>query len=186
MSTIARFSLEEYERMATLGAFDAVFPRRLELIRGEIIEMSPVGTMHADVIDRLMQWSITAVSQKPIRVRIQNPIRVPLDESEPQPDIVWAVEKNYSKRHPEPHELLLLIEVADSSLATDRADKLILYAEAGIADYWIVNLIDKQIEVYRQPSGKSYESTTVHRGNDAVHPLARPEAALLPSRLFES
>jgi Uma2 family endonuclease len=78
----------------------------------------------------------------------------------------------------------LLIEVADSSLEFDRGEKLAAYAEAGVADYWIVNLFDEQIEVYREPSGLTYQKQTIHRGDDAVHPLALPDAALPPSRWF--
>jgi Uma2 family endonuclease len=113
-------------------------------------------------------------------------VRIPVSDSEPEPDLFWAVQGDYFKRHPEPHEVLLLIEVAESSLPIDRGVKLGVYAEAGIADYWIVNLIDQQIEVYRKPVGREYQDKAIFRGDASVSPLALPEATLQPSRLFSS
>jgi Uma2 family endonuclease len=186
MSTVAHFSLEHYEHMVEVGAFSGLFQKRLELLRGKIVEMSPMGSEHAEFIDRLNEWSTSATVHQSIRIRVQNPIRIPESDSEPEPDIVWVTRKNYSARHPEPQDVLLVIEVADTSLAIDRGEKLAVYAEACIAEYWIVNLLDRQIEVYRSPSGNSYQAKTIHRGDDAVHPLALPEASLRPLRLFEA
>jgi Uma2 family endonuclease len=185
MATGAHFSLEQYERMVKLGAFDAPFRRRLELIRGEIVEKSPVGTQHADIIDQLNDWSHDVAPRDRISIRVQNPIRIPAGDSEPEPDIVWAVRKRYTDRHPEPQDLLLVIEVADSSLAFDRGEKLAVYAEAGIPEYWVVNPIDRQIEVHRDPRESTYQATAIYRGEDAVSPLALPEAKLSPASLFE-
>jgi Uma2 family endonuclease len=112
MATVAHFSLEHYERMVKLGAFDAPFRKRLELIRGEIVEMSPIGSEHAYIIDKLNDWSHDVAPRDQIAIRIQNPIRVPASDSEPEPDLVWAVRKNYAERHPEPQEVLLIVEVA--------------------------------------------------------------------------
>jgi Uma2 family endonuclease len=166
--------------MVEVGAFRGRFQKRLELLRGEIVEMGPIGSEHAKTIDRLNEWSTSATAHQSIRVRVQNPIRIPASDSEPEPDIVWVVRKNYAARHPEPQDVLLIIEVADTSLAVDRGAKLAVYAEAGIAEYWIVNLLNRQIEVYHSPSGNSYQTKTIHRGEDAVHPLALPEASLRP------
>lgn len=185
MSTTALFTLEAYEHMAAVGAFDGKYRKRVELVRGEILEMSPIGAEHAEFVDRLTEWSFKVCAGNPIRVRSQNPIRIPFNESEPEPDIVWVEAKSYSDRHPEPQEVLLLIEVADSSLEYDRGEKLVVYAEAGIAEYWIVNLIDEQIEVYRNPSGRKYQEESAFRGDAAIQPLAPPTATLQPSRLFD-
>lgn len=185
MATAAHFSLEHYERMVKLGAFDAPYRMRLELIRGEIVEMSPIGTEHSFIIDLINEWSIRSTMDRSIRVRVQNPIRIPISDSEPEPDIVWAARKNYADQHPEPHEVLLVIEVAESSLAFDRGDKLAIYAEAGIQEYWIVNLVDRQIEVYRDPIGKAYQTNAVYRGGEGASPLALPEAKLLPASVFD-
>ena len=186
MSTIAHFSLEQYEHMVDVGAFAGPFERRVELLRGEIVMMRRIGPPHHHCLILLTDWSYQVVPLEKIAISVQGPVRIPANDSEPEPDLVWAVRRDYSKRHPEPQEVLLLVEIADSSLEVDRSIKLSVYAEAGISEYWIVNLLDRQIEVYRDPSGKSYQQKTIHRGNEAVHPLAIPEAGLAPSRLFGS
>ena len=95
-----------------------------------------------------------------------------------------AKRKNYSDQHPNPTDILLLVEVADSSLADDRGYKADLYAEAGIADYWIVNLIDRCVEVYRDPRDGKYQNTSTFHDDQSITPLAFPEASFLPSMVF--
>jgi Uma2 family endonuclease len=185
MSTVAHFSLAEFEHMVEVGAFSGPSEKRLELIRGELRQMSPIGFLHSHVVTLLTDWSYDVVPRGEIMIRVQNPIRIPTSDSEPQPDLVWAARRTTPEHHPQPDDVLLLIEVADASLADDRKEKLSLYAEAGIAEYWIVNLIDEQIEVYRKPSGRRYEEHSIWRGDVEVQPLALPAAALRPSRLFE-
>jgi len=186
MSTVTYFSLDHYEHMVALGAFSGEFEKNVELLRGEIITTNPIGPLHGDVQTLLLDWSIDVVPRSTIAIREQLPIRIPAGDSEPQPDLVWAVRRRYSQRHPEAHEVLLLVEVAESSLPVDRGVKLSVYAEAGIADYWIVNLIDQQIEVYRNPAGRDYQDRSIIRGVSSVSPLALPTATLQPSRLFSS
>jgi Uma2 family endonuclease len=184
MSTIARFSLEHYEHMVESGAFAGPWQKRLELLRGEICMMSPIGVQHAQALISLTDWSYQHVDLSMIMIGVQTALRIPVNNSEPEPDLAWMVRKEYSQHHPEPADVLLVVEVADSSLQADRTDKLAIYAEAGIADYWIVNLIDRQIEVYRQPHGRSYQEKTVHGKSQAVFPLALPAAEITPARLF--
>lgn len=184
MSTVAHFSLAEYEHMVEVGAFAGEFARRLELLSGEIYEMSPIGFLHAQVVTLLTDWSYEVVPREKIVIRVQNPIRVQSDDSEPQPDLVWAKRQMTSNHHPQPADLLLLIEVADTSLELDRGKKLSIYAKAGIQEYWIVNLIENQIEVFRNLSGRAYKDTAIYRGDVEIHPLALPGATLRPSRLF--
>jgi len=183
MSTIARFTLEQYERMVASGALDQ---RRLELIRGEIREMSPIGPEHEDVVDQLTDWSTQEPVKKKVRLRVQNSIGLPGLETAPQPDIVWVARGRCRRAGPTPRDVLLVIEVADTSLDDDRGEKLRLYALAGIAEYWIANLIDRCVEVYRDPEGEGYRSMKVYRGHEELRPLAMPEVALLPSTLFEN
>jgi Uma2 family endonuclease len=109
---------------------------------------------------------------------------MPIVDSEPEPDLVWSVRRDCSKSHPESHEVMLLVKVAESSLEVDRGIKVGMYAEAGIADYWIVNLIDEQIEVYRNPVGRTYQDSSVFRGDMVLSPSAIPTAELQPSQLF--
>ncbi len=185
MSTVAHFSLAEYEHMVEVGAFSGPFRKRIELIRGEIVEMTPIGTRHSEMVNRLTEWSHAALVNQRIRVRVQSPIRLPHNESEPEPDIVWVDQKDFSSRNPEPGETRLLIEVADSSLDDDRGYKVAVYAEAGISDYWIVNLIDEQIEVYHNPVGRDYQDKAVYSGDARISPLAHSGATIQPSQLFD-
>jgi Uma2 family endonuclease len=107
---------------------------------------------------------------------------LPLD-TEPEPDIVWA-RRDYPGSHPAGKDILLLIEVAESSLADDRGEKAELYAEAGIADYWIVNLIDRTVEVRRSPTNGRYADIHSFNIGDSIHPLAAPDAHLNIAGLF--
>ena len=132
MSTVAHFSLDHYEHMVEVGAFAGEYQKRLELLRGEIRQMSPIGYIHAHVVTLLTDWSYDVVPRERIVIRVQNPIRVPVNESEPQPDLVWAEKGAAIDHHPQPVDVLLLIEVADASLQDDRTEKLEIYAEAGI------------------------------------------------------
>lgn len=184
MSTVARTSLDHYERLIDAGFFEGEFRKRVELIRGEILDMSPIGSPHSEIVDRMAAWSFKAVVDRQIRIRVQNPIRIPANDSEPEPDLAWVVYGNYARRHPQPEEVLLLIEVADNSLAFDRRTKLAVYAEAGVAEYWIVNLLDEQIETFQEPDGLQYRKKSIYHGNDAVSPLTMPSALIVPSQLF--
>jgi Uma2 family endonuclease len=184
MSTVAHFSLDHFEHMVEVGAFTGKFEKRLELLRGEIVMLSPIGPPHHNCLILLTDWSYEVVPREKFAISVQGPIRIPASDSEPQPDLVWVVRRDYSKVHAEPHEVLLLVEVADTSLETDRREKLEIYAEAGIQEYWIVNLIDEQIEVHRKPNGRTYHERSVYRGNAKISPLTLPSAILQPSRLF--
>lgn len=185
MSTVAHFTLAEYEHMVEVGAFSGPFRKRVELIRGEIVEMTPIGTRHSEVVSRLAEWSHAALTNQRARVRIQSPIRIPHNESEPEPDNTWVDQKDYSLRHPEPNEIRLIVEVADTSLDDDRGYKLAVFAEAGIPEYWIVNLIDEQIEVCRNPIRREYQEKSIYCDDAQISPLAHSAATIQPSQLFD-
>ena len=140
MSTSLHLSLHEYNRMVDLGAFDEL-NRKIELIRGEIVEMNPAGPVHDDYIDYLMDWSFRSTDRKRIRVRGQTGVNVAASDSRPEPDVFWVVAKRYLESHPTGQETLLVIEVADSSLETDLKTKSAVYAEAIIQEYWVVDPI---------------------------------------------
>jgi Uma2 family endonuclease len=184
MSTVATFTLEQYERMVEAGAFDGRLRQHVEFIRGEIREMNPIGSYHAQVLGDLTDWSYEVTPRNEIAIRVQTTLRVPLCNSAPEPDLIWVRRRNYSQEHPEPSDVLLLVEVADTSLAEDRGEKRELYAEAAIVDYWIVNLIDQTIEVYRQPAANTYQYSGVYLPRDTVTPLALPDAKFAVSDLF--
>lgn len=147
-------SADEYERMGEAGVFPT--DARLELIEGGIYEMSPIGSPHAACVDALTLIFGEAARRRFI-VRVQSPIRLD-DFSEPQPDLAllrWR-DDFYRGAHPTPDDVLLVVEVADTTVATDRSVKLPLYAMAGITEAWIVNIPEEQIEIYTDPSGDAY------------------------------
>lgn len=178
MSTGIRFTVTEYDRMIEQGVFADRPDQRLELIYGEIRERSVSSPAHEDTIDLLSYWSIDNTPRDQVRVRIQNSLGIPAFDSVPEPDVAWMKARNYRHRRPEPQDVLLVIEVAESSLAYDRGEKAELYAAARIKDYWIVNLIDHCIEVYRKPRGAAYRETTTYQVGQSVQPLAVPSVKL--------
>lgn len=109
-----------------------------------------------------------------IWVRIQNSIGIPDFDSLPEPDVAWLKKRDYSKTHPQPADVLLLIEVSDSTLNKDRDVRSRLYAEAGIQDYWIVNVREACIEVRRRPHGDRFQSLETYAVGDQVSPLVSP------------
>jgi Uma2 family endonuclease len=159
-------SADEYEQMGRAGIFGDY--TRLELLEGEIYEMSPIGSYHAACVDLLITL-LTEWAQRKFIVRGQNPIRLN-DFSEPQPDIAllrWR-DDFYKQGHPKPDDVLLLIEVADSTVETDRSYKVPLYAKAGIAEVWLVNLPEEQVELIASPVNGAYQiATTCKRGDTA-------------------
>ncbi|HEV3415459.1 MAG TPA: Uma2 family endonuclease [Pirellulales bacterium] len=183
MSTIAKLTVPGYERIVATGVFDSVNPRRIELIWGELREMNPIGAEHATAVDWLNTWSVLAVGDDAC-VRDQNPLAFLPSDSEPQPDLVWAKPRKYGKRHPWAEDVLLLIEVADSSLDQDREEKAKLYATAGVLDYWIVNLVDRAVEVLRDPKSGRYRSVQSFGAGAVLQPLALAKIGLSVDSLF--
>jgi Uma2 family endonuclease len=145
---VHRFTRDEYYQMAATGLFRN---ERVELLDGEIITMSPQNTPHASTVYRAM-FSLIQLLGTSACVRVQAPISLN-DWSEPEPDIAVCVPDlhDYSRAHPGPGQILLLIEVADASLLYDRGQKAAAYAASGIAELWIINLPDRRIEVLIDP-----------------------------------
>jgi Uma2 family endonuclease len=169
----------EYYQMAELGWF---IGQRVELIEGEVMVQSPQKFSHYATTDQAAEV-LRKVFEPGAWVRIQGPLDLGAD-SEPEPDVsvVSGSRKNYT-RHPT--TALLLVEVSDTSLANDRRRKGSLYARAGIGDYWIINLVDPQLEVYRnpvpdgtQPYGFRYADQTILHLSDYVAPLAAPQVQI--------
>jgi Uma2 family endonuclease len=148
-TTLKCFTLAEYHYLAELGFLSE--DDRVELIRGQIVEMAPKGTAHEVCITRLLRELPKLVRDR-ATLRSQSPLVLPTN-SEPEPDltIVQNCADDYLSVHPEPADALLVIEVSDSSLSYDQEVKLPLYAEAGISDYWIFNLVENHLEVYSEP-----------------------------------
>lgn len=148
-----RFTAEEYHRMARAGVFSE--DDRVELLEGEIVKMTPIGSRHAACVSRLTHLFTSTVGQRAI-VWLQNPVRLGPD-SEPQPDLALLRSRTdfYAPAHPGPDDVLLLIEVAETA-EYDRTVKIPLYARAGIPTVWVVELSTEQIEVYTEPSPEGY------------------------------
>ena len=182
MSSIARFSLPQYERMVESGAFDGEFRQRVELIRGEIRQMNPIGHPHTVVVDFLTAWSFRVSTLEKL-VRIQETIYLPASDSAPEPDVVWAVEKRYTN-HPQHSDVLLLVEVADTSLRVDCGEKALLYSESGIPEYWVVDIAGRRLIVHRQPGNGGYLEKQEFMGDDVICPQCDPAAQLRLSDLF--
>ncbi|MDJ0730594.1 MAG: Uma2 family endonuclease [Crocosphaera sp.] len=149
-----KFNVNEYHKMAETGILTP--EDRVELIRGEIIAMSPIGRKHAAAVNRLNQVLYQKFGNKVI-ISVQNPIRLD-NYSEPQPDMVLLKPQSdfYESKIPKSEDIYLLIEVSDSTIKYDQEVKLPLYAESKINEVWIVNLNDKTLEVYRKPENKTY------------------------------
>lgn len=171
-----RLSLDEYHWLIEQGFFQP--EDRVELIEGILVDMSPLGPQHADAVDALMEELVTKIKRR-ARVRIQQPITLPELSTEPEPDFVLATRTQaYRTKHPLPADVLLIGEVSDSTLAYDRGKKLRLYAAAGIPEYWIVNLVNNVLEVYRDPMGSGssadYKTKLTYQPNAKVAPAALP------------
>ena len=128
MSIVTKISLEEYNVMVESGAFDGKLRRRIELIHGELREMSPIGARHEETVDRFAKWSFNTHDLNNVRIRVQSSIGLPELESVPESDVAWVVERNYSERRPAAEDVYLIVEVSASSLRYDRGEKADLYA----------------------------------------------------------
>ncbi len=138
-----------------------------ELLDGEIFYMPPPGPSHAEVVDRLTSLFVEQVGAL-VRVRVQNPVRLG-DHSQPEPDLSLLARKSYRAAHPGPEDVVLLVEVADSSLKKDRELKIPLYAQAGIREVWLVDLEFASVHIHRQPRGRAYRKcVTLHRPTDEL------------------
>jgi Uma2 family endonuclease len=161
------FNVTEFYRMAAAGVFTE--DDRVELIEGEILEMSPIGSRHASCVDRLTELFSRQAGRKAI-IRVQNPIRLD-DYSEPLPDITLLKRRAdfYAENHPTQADVLLIVEVADTSVEYDRNIKLPIYAQANIPEVWLVNLPKNIVEVYTRPAeGKYQKSRRLKRGEHLV------------------
>jgi Uma2 family endonuclease len=177
-----RFTVNDYYRMAEVGVLKP--DARVELLNGEIIDMSPIGPFHGWIVNRLNDFFAQNAKGRWM-VSPQNPLRLD-DHSQPQPDIMLVKRTNdYPKRHPVPGDVLLLIEVSDTTLELDRSEKLPAYGRAGIKEVWIVNLVDEVIEVYREPHFTGYGSKTILQTGDTAQPLAFPDVSIKLAELLK-
>ncbi len=169
---IYRFSVAEYQKLGEADVFHE--DDRVELLNGQIIRMSPIGYRHVTVSRRLNRLFALHAADR-YWVVAQDPFTLD-DESQPQPD--YALLRPEADEHdhiPEARDVLLIVEISDSSLGYDRNDKLPAYARQGIPEVWIINLVQDVVEVYRGPQGDSYGTTLKFGRDDIVTPLSFPD-----------
>lgn len=158
---------------------------RVELLDGNIIDMSPIGPFHGGVTKYLNQIFNAAAKGRWI-TQVQDPVRLD-DHSEPEPDLALLkpVADFYRRRHPQPEDVFLLVEVADSTLEADQENKLPAYGRAGVPEVWVVNLNELTIEVYREPNFTGYGAKTIlHEGEQAT-PQVFPDVAVDVAELLK-
>lgn len=178
-----RVSVRDYHRMAEAGIFGA--DDRVELIDGEVVDMAPTGSKHASVVTRLNRMLTLAIGTHAI-VKVQDPLHLDA-RSEPEPDLMLLQPRDdfYAAAHPEATDVLLLVEVGDTTVRFDREIKLPLYARHGITEVWLIDLETRQIEICRSPqpdSGDYAERSTVSAGN--VAPRLLPDGQVDAGTLF--
>ena len=178
-----RFTLEEYHRMGEVGIFHE--DDRVELIEGEIVEMSPIGSGHAATVDRITRLFSSRLGERAI-VRVQSPILFSDLVSEPQPDVTLLVSRSdfYFSRHPGPSDIFLVVEVMDSTVAYDRGVKLALYARAGIVEVWLVDLNTRDVDVYRRPRARNYAESRKVPPSEPLSIQAFPDVVFTASDLL--
>ncbi|MBA2348980.1 MAG: Uma2 family endonuclease [Solirubrobacterales bacterium] len=177
---VYRISVDEYERMGEIGLFDQ---KRVELIEGVIVEMSPIGRRH----DRGVSWltrTITLQLDDTVIVSPQGSIALPQLGSMPQPDLAVRTTAEMLGHSDDP--LRLLVEVADSSLRYDRITKSRLYARAAIGEYWIVNVEEETVEVHTEPAGEFWGRRTVHGPEDTLEPVGLPGVGVALAPIFDA
>jgi len=175
-------SAEEYLRMGEGGVFapDA----RLELIEGEIVEMAPIGSPHAGMVNTL-NWLLTRAAGELAVVAVQNPVIVG-DRSVPQPDLALLKPRadRYARSHPTSADVLLVVEVADTTLPFDLGTKIPLYARGGIAEAWVVDVQERAVRVFRDPSASGYRTSFTVSGGGSVTALLLPAIVVALPALF--
>jgi Uma2 family endonuclease len=187
-----KFTIKQYDLMIEAGVFARppaagellAEPPRVELIEGEIVMMSPIGSRHEEIVDRLNEWSVGVAPRSVARVRIQQSLGIPGRQSVPQPDVAWVQPGDYAARRPEAADALLVIEVAETSLQHDLGEKAAVYAAGGVADYWVVDAAAEIVHVLRHPGPVAYAEHRVAGRGESITPLARPEAVLAVESLF--
>ncbi|NJM00611.1 MAG: Uma2 family endonuclease [Synechococcaceae cyanobacterium SM2_3_2] len=183
LQNIHLWSVEDYHRMIENGLL--THDDRVELLEGIVSQMSPKGVSHV-IISRWIAERFRERLGVGSYLLTQDPITLTEQGSEPEPDITIARGSmfDYTEHHPYPEDILLVIEVADSSIEIDKTIKMPIYARARIQDYWVVDIKAKEITIYRQPVEDSYQAVQAVTGRDRLSPLAFPEIAFQVQDLF--
>ena len=176
------FTVGDFYKMGEAGILGP--DDRVELIEGALIDMAPIGSPHAGMVTRLNNLFAQALAGRAV-LSPRNPLR--LDEhSEPQPDlsVLRVREDFYADAHPGPADVLLLIEVADTSVRSDRETKVPLYARHGVPEVWLIDLNARRVEVYRAPTGGAYRERLFPEKTEALAPSLLPDVEIAPGALW--
>lgn len=175
-------TVAEYDRMIEAGIYTE--NDHIELLNGEIIQIMPKGKKHASANDKIARFFYRIFDEK-VFVRNQNPIVLD-DFSEPEPDIVLASwdENEYTEKHPTPTDILLVMEISDTTLNYDRDDKAPAYSRNGIGQFLLLNLQNETLEDYREPSADGYQFKRTYRSGDVFNLVAFPEIEIRFDDLF--
>lgn len=179
--TLVKWTVTEYHQMIAAGI---LVDRRVELLNGEIVEMPSEGEFHAYTSDEAGEYLIYLLGER-AKVRQGKPITLPQSNSEPEPDlaIVQRLGKNYREHHPYPENIFWLIEYSNSSLSKDLEVKSKIYAAAGIPEYWVINLQNWEVVVFRSPTNTGYNSQEI-LSQGVIVPLAFSDVEVSVERLF--
>jgi len=176
-----RFTVDDYHRMGEAGILD----EKVELLAGDIVVREPIGPYHAGTVNRLNRFWTARLGDRAV-VQVQNPIELPDLDSEPQPDISLLRPRAdfYTTAHPVAADVLLVIEVADTSAALDRRVKIPLYARAGIREVWLVDVAHHRIQICREPTPDGYRQVRDAGPDESIVPEAFPDLTLTPRDLL--
>lgn len=182
-ASLKRWTVEDYHRMSELGILEA--SERTELIAGQITVMAAKGAPHVTALRLLATQLDPFLRDRPFFAITQDPIHLNhLSEPEPDLAIVRGIALDYTSQHPHPQDIALIVEVADSTLRQDCTIKDKLYAQAGIPDYWVQDLKNQQLHIFREPTAIGYRSRTILSMPNRVSPLAFPELSLDLGSIF--
>ena len=148
--------------------------------------MTPIGSEHEVIVDYLNEWSIRTLPRGRVWVRVQNSIGIPALDSAPEPDLTWVARRDYRRGRPMAEDVLLVIEVSQSTLRFDLGTKAELYAAAGISDYWVVDVAAHSIVVHRDPAGGCYRDVRTYGESNELRPLRVPEVTIYPATIWGS
>ena len=183
MSTIAKLSGNDFDRMVLRGAFVDIEPKKVELIYGEIRFVNPAGPVHDGQIEYLTNWSYANTARQEVSIRVQSSIHC--GDHRPEPNLVWSRRMSAKRIRPTHADLFLLIEVSDSSTEQDLGEKARLYAEHDIPEYWVIDVRAEQVHIHRTPSQGKYQSIQTVDKSALISPLCKPAATLSLAELLD-
>ncbi len=183
MSTIAKLSGNDFDRMVLRGAFVELEPMKVELIYGELRFMNPAGPVHEAEIEYVTNWSYANTNRQEVSIRVQSSINC--GDHRPEPDLVWSRRMPNKRIRPTHADVLLLMEVSDSSTEQDLGEKARLYAEHDIPEYWVIHVQAEQVHVHQTPRQGKYQSIQSFNKSTLISPLCQPVAMLSLAELFD-